>query len=71
MNKTTLNDINDVMKMLTTEHGALSDSYKTFQTKFADIFGFKPDQNVTAYQVVRIIHAYLHGNGGAGDTNPN
>lgn len=69
--KTTLTDIKDVMKMLTADHEGLKNSWSVFERKFKDLFGYKPNQTVTAFDVVAIIHRYQNGNGAINDSDKN
>lgn len=62
--KTTLSDINQVMDVLSTDHKYVSDSWRVYEQKFKDIFGLRPNQQPTAWEVVSIVHKYLNGNGG-------
>jgi hypothetical protein len=61
--KTTLTDINDVMKVLNDDQKALKDCYSSHERKFIDLFGYKPNQTISAWDVVQIIHRYHNGNG--------
>jgi hypothetical protein len=69
--KTTLTDINEVMKIITSDHEALKNSWSVFERKFKDLFGYKPNQTVTAFDVVAIINRYQNGNGGIDDSDKN
>lgn len=70
--KTTLTDINEVMTILSNDHKWVNESYKTYEQKFKDIFGVRPNQQITAWEAAVIVHKYLNGNGGNGlDPNKN